>query len=430
MKLKDVLAHAHANIWHNPVRAGLTVAAIFVGACTLSLALGLREGVTRFLDVQVGTLGGHNSLIIFTRDNDAGRFNKDEPHPYKPRKHDTSGILAGFGRNSMDAADLDKIREVQGIVDARARQSVSITYIAQGENKYELNCLLYDEDQLPNEAVGVPPDNKTFQHQMEIPPKFAQALGFGSDLDVVNKEVRLGVMDVTGKLTEISAKVVAVQRRNLVGVPYARLNKPLFEDVFLIQHNGVPDIVRNRFYSAKAHFDPAMTLVDLEALKSRLNAKGYHGVTIRDQLGSTKDFIELITNVLGATSAISLVAATFGVGLTQLMAVKDRTKEIGLMKAMGMGWWGMFGLVSAEAGLLGIWGGCLGAAFGSALGVFGNAYAHNGSLKELDGLNPFTFSLPNTLVVLATIFVVTCIAGALPSFRAARLDPITALRYE
>jgi putative ABC transport system permease protein len=157
---------------------------------------------------------------------------------------------------------------------------------------------------------------------------------------------------------------------------------------------------------------------------------GYTGETVQDQLGAFKTVIRTITYVLDAFAVIALLAASFGIVNTLLMSVQERTKEIGLMKAMGMRSSRIFMLFSVEAILLGFWGSVIGVAAAILLGSFANRVASNGFLKDLPGFNLLAFPLKSVALIVLLILAISFIAGTLPARRAARQNPIDALRYE
>lgn len=100
-----------------------------------------------------------------------------------------------------------------------------------------------------------------------------------------------------------------------------------------------------------------------EALQDRLADAGYTGSTLEDQLGTITAVIDGIVLVLNGFAVIALVAAGIGIVNTLFMAVQERTREVGLMKAMGLSSGRVFSLFSIEAVVIGL--------VGSALGVLG-----------------------------------------------------------
>lgn len=431
MKLRDILRNANANIFFSPVRSLLTIGAIVVGAITLTLTNGVGLGVSDFLDKQVRSLGGSNTMVITAVDeNMRSEFPKDDPQPYESKKEGVALDGRGAMRAFLDEEDLAKILKVKGMVDANPMRWVSVAYIGSGDKKFRISVNQVDPKAKSNLAAGSGVDPKSKDPQVTLPPKFAEALGFGSDAQAVGKTVQIGVLDLEGNLSDLPATVAGITRKSIIGLPIASANDALIDAVQEIQLSALPDFMKGRFVSVRAHHDPSLSNAQIEAIKKELKDAGYQATTIKDQLGIMKQFIDLLTRILGVFAAISLFAASFGVINTLLMSVQERTKEIGLMKAMGMGSGQIFLLFSAEAILLGFWGSFLGVLLGSGVGLLGNRIAKNGPLKELDGLQVFAISPVPFLTIIGGIMLLTFIAGAFPSLRATRLDPITALRYE
>lgn len=153
-------------------------------------------------------------------------------------------------------------------------------------------------------------------------------------------------------------------------------------------------------------------------------------MTVEDTIGIIKQVIDAITAVLNFFAAIALLAASFGIINTLLMAVQERTREIGLMKAMGLGRNKIFLLFSIEAVLIGFWGSLLGSLAGIGIGQVVNRIARDSFLKDLPGFNLTVFSPQSVAVIMLIIMTIAFIAGTLPARRASQKDPIEALRYE
>ncbi len=143
-----------------------------------------------------------------------------------------------------------------------------------------------------------------------------------------------------------------------------------------------------------------------------------------------RNVINAITGALILFGAIALLAASFGIINTLYMSVQERTREIGLLKAMGMSNGRVFRIFSLEAIMIGFWGSLLGLGAAMLAGKAINAYATENFLQGLDGFSLTIFTPLNGLIVCLTIMVIAFIAGALPSRHAAKQDPIEALRYE
>ena len=179
-----------------------------------------------------------------------------------------------------------------------------------------------------------------------------------------------------------------------------------------------------------ARFDPNATPAEIDALKKSISGAGMSGQTIADQLGLIQTVITGITGVLNAFAIVALLAAAFGIVNTLLMSVQERTREIGLMKAMGMSNRRVFALFSLEAAFIGFLGSAIGVLVAMLLGLALNGALAAGPLAGLAGLTLLIFEPASIVGVIVLIVVIAFLAGTLPARRAARKTPIDALRYE
>jgi putative ABC transport system permease protein len=136
--------------------------------------------------------------------------------------------------------------------------------------------------------------------------------------------------------------------------------------------------------------------------------------------------------VLGIVGSLALAVASLAIVNTLVMAVLERRREIGIMKAIGASDLDVKKLFFAEAAVMGVVGGAMGVIMGWIIGRainFGsNMYLHRIMKMPKENL----WSIPPWLVVGAIAFavLVSVVAGIYPAARAARLDPVQALRYE
>ncbi|GAA2588736.1 hypothetical protein GCM10009862_28930 [Microbacterium binotii] len=134
--------------------------------------------------------------------------------------------------------------------------------------------------------------------------------------------------------------------------------------------------------------------------------------------------------VLNAFAVIALLAASFGIVNTLLMSVHERTREIGLMKAMGMSSGRVFTLFSIEAAFIGFLGSAIGAGIGMIAGTAISGALSRGLFADLAGLQLIAFDPLSIVTIILVVMAIAFLAGTLPAARAARADPVTSLRYE
>jgi len=158
---------------------------------------------------------------------------------------------------------------------------------------------------------------------------------------------------------------------------------------------------------------------------------GFRTFSILDAAQSLRRFFAILDLFLGIFGSMALAVASLGIVNTLVMAVLERRREIGIMKALGASARDIKRLFFAEAGTLGLVGGIFGVGFGWAMSVAIN-FATEYYLRQRQ-LPPETVSsVPPWLVGAGIAFaiIVSLIAGLYPASRAAKLDPVQAIRYE
>lgn len=427
MKTLDILRTASANMMRSKLRTILTIIAIFIGALTLSLTNGIGSGVSAYIDQQLGNVGAEDLLIIQGKSEDP--FSGSGPQKYEEGTSSTN--VGGFPLVMLNQNDLDKITAQAGILSAEFDLNVAPDYIAGKNNeKFKFMASTFYEGINLTLAAGRAPDNSAEENQILLIPSFVAPLGYGSSSEAVGDVVTIGIKTPSGEKREVQATVSGVQEETLMSAGGLMLNETLAQQLYNIQTEGLPAELKGQQPVIAAKFDPSIGEDELRGIKDSLDEMGYTATTVQDQIGIFKQVIDAITMVLNFFAAIALLAASFGIINTLLMAVQERTKEIGLMKAMGMGKGKIFMLFSTEAVLLGFWGSLLGVAVANGLGRIVNKVASESFLKELPSFELMSFPALPMLGIMLIIMVVAFLAGTLPARRAARQNPIDALRYE
>lgn len=115
---------------------------------------------------------------------------------------------------------------------------------------------------------------------------------------------------------------------------------------------------------------------------------------------------------------------------TLLTSLHERTREIGLLRAMGLSSRAVFSVFSFRALVIGAFGGLIGIGSAVGAGLAGNIVLGDGLLAGLPGLTLMVFTPANLVTAIGLVLLIALLAGTGPALIAASKDPITALRYE
>ncbi|MGQ4243940.1 ABC transporter permease [Enterococcus casseliflavus] len=424
MKLIDLIKSSAGNLLRNKGRTLLTIIAIFIGSFTIYLTLGINTGVNNYMDLQLETVGNDQLLAVYKSDGTGSMVPGSNLQEYDPEKNTAEASM-------ITPKDIEKIGTIDNIHRVEPIAALMIDYI-QGltDSKYQLNAMGSAGVDLDLEA-GRQINNETDEYEIVLDQEYIEPLGFKNAQDALEKEVVLGVSaQATGEQETVTAKVVGVRNFSFIQAGMTILNQALSQHVQTIAEKGLPENLKNQSFAAQAYLEDGLSNTKIDTIKKELRELGFQGMTIEDEINMFRLVINAITGVLTLFGAISLLAASFGIINTLYMSVQDRTREIGLMKALGMSRSKVFLTFSFEALLIGFFGALTGILAAYGLGNVINDYAANTFLEELTGFELIGFSWPNTLTVMGVILLIAFLAGTLPANRAGKLDPIQALRYE
>jgi putative ABC transport system permease protein len=186
---------------------------------------------------------------------------------------------------------------------------------------------------------------------------------------------------------------------------------------------------RHGYTQLMVHTDDAR---QTEPVASSIKAMSFAVFDRADLLARLHLTFAILTGGLGAIGGIALLVAAVGIANTMIMTILERTREIGIMKALGAEPGTVRRLFLTETALVGLIGGVVGLLLAALASVVGNAIFRIWMTGQ--GYTPpgNLFVIAPTLIVGALVLAaaISLIAGAWPSRRAVRLQPLDALRYE
>lgn len=208
------------------------------------------------------------------------------------------------------------------------------------------------------------------------------------------------------------------------------------EELGVVQGNDMGEVVRESALGGNGQHYSNLTVrverpADVPAVEETVRQMGYAPFSLLDLTRNLRRLFAILDLLLGIFGSLALAVASLGIINTLVMAILERRREIGVLKALGASDQDVRQLFFAEAGVMGLLGGAGGVALGWGIGRL-IQMGTNYYLRQQQIPPENIWTVPVWLVLAAIVFslVVSLGAGLYPATRAARLDPVEALRYE
>ncbi|MEQ1644204.1 MAG: FtsX-like permease family protein [Pyrinomonadaceae bacterium] len=425
MKFWDLIKIANRNLFRNKLRTFLTVAAIFVGSFTLTMTNGLGDGMRSYVESQVKNFESESVILVRRKIDRPDDAPAGAPREYK------DDAAAQSADAPIDPASFvvtlpqmeNAIKDIDGVKSITPRYQLDGEYITlDSQKKYNLDLNMISEGITQKTQAGT---TITGPGQIVIPLGLARVLDENID-SLIGKSSTIGYKIADGSIKTMQLSIVGVSTKGFQTNTSSFVDATTARDIHAAQRR---DQGPDKFVGFTVQMKSA-DAASIEAAKKRLASQGFEADTLADTQKRIYDGIGIFKIAMSLVAAIALFAASFGIINTLVIAVLERTKEIGLQKALGMSRGKIFAIFSLESVLIGFWGALLGTVVGIVVGLITNKVLIATYAESFEGFNLFAFTLPSMASVMLIVSAIAFLAGVMPAFRASRLNPIDSLRYE
>jgi putative ABC transport system permease protein len=402
--IKDYFALALKNLSKRKMRSWLTMLGIFISIATIFVLISLSVGLQGAVEEQFKSLGSDKFFIM-----PKGQFGPPGTSTPAP----------------LTIKDFEIVEKVAGVNQATYFAMGNGEIIFKGEKKYFMvGGLPLERAQLFEEVGSYGAEDGRLLKEGDIGKvELGYDFGYGK---LFSKQIRAG-----DRITINGKEFVVEGIMTKVGNPSDDSNIIIsYEDAEeLFNLNGRVDVI----YAQVSEGEDVKTVAD-RTEKRLLNYRGLTKKTIdfsistpEELLNSFKAILNILTVFLLGVAAISLLVGAIGITNTMYTSVLERTREIGIMKAIGAKNSDIMSIFLIESGLLGLVGGIIGVLLGYGLSKVVELIA-----AQSLGTDLLRAASPMYLIVgcLAFGFLVGAISGTLPAMRASKTNVVDALRYE
>jgi putative ABC transport system permease protein len=437
------------------LRSALTATGIAIGAFAIALMVGLGQGLESYIEGQIRAFGNPRVVMVFPEAAKMGeRFLDQLTRIGKPAEKislaDEEDRRERRGGLWITPEQAQKLREIPGVasvapftwLETDGVALVDPTTGAPGDYYKVDFSTLTTNPLLGTPSAGHAPAPEAEAAEVVLSPQYAESFGLAPEA-LLGREVAIRIPKLAGVAQRFlfrdpskfkdehevfRGRVVGLAERSPMSrVVYASLSLGRAMARYQAQN---PELLSDEKIGFQAHVRIADD-ADPRRVKAEIRKLGLVARSMEEQLESVSRAFLAIDGFLALFGVIALVVATFGIVNTLLMAITERTREIGVMKALGATESTIRRMFAAEAAAIGAAGGAAGTAVAIGLGLAANAIARRLPVAEsLQGYSVFVFPWWLVLGAIAFATLVGGLAGLYPANRAAALDPIEALRYE
>jgi len=453
MRTVDIIRRAGRSLKNAKARTILTSLAIAVGAFTLTVAIAAGEGARQYADTLLSSNIDPQILAIAKEKAFFEGAAQTGPREYSEDITQQQLGQSGTSIKQLNQADIDKLAARDDIQSVSPSYSISARYITREDaKKYTVDVTQYDKGITQEVIAGTLPALRTTigDDEIAISEAYLDLLGFenaeaavGSTVTIhlersanpTQAELQAALAEgqdallalTTAEEKDVALKVVAVVGKSatsLTASTNVQVSDNLAKELSEFSTQGTASYQKYTIATAsvKEGVDPA-------EVKEALLKEGYGVQTAKDLQGLLFTIVNTLQGIVIGFGILALITSVFGIINTQYISVLERTREIGLMKALGMRGRHVSRLFQFEAAWIGFLGGVIGSIVAVIAGVALNPWITE-TLTLGEGNYILIFQPIPIIVLVLVLMLIAMLAGYFPARKAAKLDPIEALRTE
>jgi putative ABC transport system permease protein len=445
MKLRELVSLILLNLNQRKGRVFLTAIGVVIGSAAIVVLVSLAQGLKQNANEQFGNIAEMSQIQVMPNweavnmemMSSSGMYVGElvEPDPITPAALEEMaaipGVKAVIPRSYLMASAVmkyDKMETYANILGMGTDDLSNLSYpMLSGTSELQKGTVIIGEEVLNNFY------NPSMRPGQEMPPP--------PDLQdqTITLEITKWVSDETGNGMEVKKRL----RLKVVGIIESSLSEADYS-VFM-SLDQVQDInawVQGRRFNPNVDgYEMAIVIADTREqaldIATQINNMGYMANTPQEFIQGVNSFFIVLQVIFGGVGGVALLVAAIGIANTMTMAILERTREIGLMKAVGATNRDVLSIFLGEAAGIGFVGGVggilLGVLIGKVINILGSVYMAGQSTGGYGGLGSgLSVVTPVWLILFAILFstLIGLLSGLYPALRAASLVPVRALKYE
>lgn len=419
MRRRDSIKRAGRNLRRAKGRTLLTALAISVGALTIALAMAAGEGGRRYTDSLVS--GAGDAEMIFVTPRQVGSQEDEQLPEYGAEQRVKKSNISVL--HDADIERLKAIPHVKQVVPLYSTANVQYVESSANGKKIVAPVNVKSDKARVNVAAGSLTDNMPQAGQAVIAEKFLSQFGFQDAAGAIGKTVTVHA-EQNGAVKDLSLTIAAVDKESDTMVYYQPSLRISAADAKALYEVGREAGAPHEYYTVNVFAD---SVAHVEKVQEQIK-QHYEAYSMRDVRSTLMTMVNVAQVALMAFGGLALLASVFGIINTMYISVLERTQQIGLMKALGASKRDVGRLFRYEAAWVGLLGGLIGVGLAWLITLLNPAITS--ALKLEAGTQLLVMTPLPIVMLLAGLVALAILSGWLPSRRAAKLDPIEALRTE